>query len=278
MEKNIGIVGLGLIGASMAKSIKAKTSHHVFCTDVDVSVTEKALADKAIDNVLDNDNLNTCDIVILSLYPDDVISWAKENIKKLKRGMVLVDCAGVKANICKEISPLAFENGIYFVGGHPMAGIEKSGYDYSYAHLFDGASMILCKDQYTNIVAMKALELLFTDIGFMNITITIEKEHDRIIAFTSQLAHVVSSAYVKSETAQKRSGFSAGSYKDLTRVATLNEKLWTELFFSNRENLLSEVTGLISRLQEYANCLEKGDHGEMMKLLEEGKKAKEIVG
>lgn len=275
MNKTIGIVGLGLIGGSLAKALKEYTTHTVYGFDLDETVMRCAVEQHVMDDRLEADALGKCDIIIVALYPHDTIAFVQNNISRFKKGSVIIDCAGTKENICQSLSPLCVANGMYFIGGHPMAGKEMSGFTASSAELFINASMILCKDANTNIVALKQAELLFLSVGFSRVTITTAAEHDRVIAFTSQLAHVVSSAYIKSETAQKNSGFSAGSFKDLTRVAKLNETMWTELFFENKDNLLSEIDGIIAHLTEYKAALQNDDQSAMKALLYAGKIAKE---
>lgn len=272
MEKHIGIVGLGLIGGSFARAFKKFTPHVVFGLDLDAQAVQNALEQNAIDVKLEQ--LNVCDIIIIALYPNDTKAFIQDNISTFKKGAVIIDCAGVKENICNELSPLCLQNDLYFIGGHPMAGREKWGFDNSTAELFKGASMILCKDSNTNVVALKQAEMLLLSIGFESVTITTADVHDKMIAFTSQLAHIVSSAYIKSETAKTHNGFSAGSFKDLTRVAKLNEDMWTELFFHNKDNLLYEVDGIISRLNEYKKALLDNNHDEMKQLLLNGRLAK----
>lgn len=278
MIKTIGVVGLGLIGGSMIKLINKKTDHSLFGFDKDETVTQAAVSDGLLDGALTPETLNTCDTVIIALYPKDTIEFVKANIDNFKKNTVIMDCSGVKENICHELSDFVTEKGLYFIGGHPMAGVENWGYDSSFAELFEGATMILCQDENTNIVALKALELLFLSVGFASVTLTSATEHDKAIAFTSQLAHIVSSAYIKSDTANMQLGFTAGSYKDLTRVAKLNENLWTELFFENKENLLHEAQSLIERLLEYSKALENDDRDAMKKLLIDGRIAKERIG
>jgi prephenate dehydrogenase len=278
MNKTIGIIGLGLIGGSMARAVKAKTANTVLGFDINEDVLRSAAEQNAIDGVLAEEDICSCDMVIVALYPRDTIAFVERNVKNFRKGAVIIDCAGVKGNICKNLSPLAAKNNLYFVGGHPMAGIEKSGFENSSAHMFDGATIILCKDEFTNIIALRAAEMLFTDMGFLKVTIAAAAEHDKIIAFTSQLAHVVAGAYIKSETAKSHVGFSAGSYKDLTRVAWLNEHMWTELFLENRDYLTKEIDNLIARLGEYSKALKEGDGKELEALLGEGKKAKQENG
>ena len=277
-DKTIGIVGLGLIGGSLAKALKVNTSNRLLGYDINPNVIKQALAEEVLDDAPALTQLHECDMVLIALYPEATIDFIKENWDNFKKGTVIIDCAGVKAEICAELSQQAASKDLYFVGGHPMTGIERTGYEHSFAHLFSGGTMILCRDQYTNIIALKAAEMLFTAIGFLHITITSAAEHDRIIAFTSQLPHVVAGAFIRSETAKQQLGFSAGSYQDLTRVAHLNEPMWAELFMANRENLILEIEGLRTRLEDFAQALEAGDEQRVLKLLTEGKQAKQHYG
>lgn len=277
MNKTIGIIGLGLIGGSFAKAFKCLACHKVYGYDISRKTVQQALDDYAIDLELNEVNLNQCDIIFIALYPNDTKKYVIENIHLFKKSAVLIDCAGVKADICAELSPICAENEVYFIGGHPMAGKAHWGFTYSSADLFAGASMILCKDGYTNDVALKQAELLLLSIGFGNVTVTTAEVHDKMIAFTSQLAHIVSSSYIKSETAKAHKGFSAGSFKDLTRVAKLNENMWTELFFQNRDNLLFEIDGIIEHLNEYKQALENDNPAQMQELLKQGRLAKEAT-
>jgi len=274
-DKTIGIVGLGLIGGSLAKALKVNTSNKILGFDINPNVVKQALAEGVLDDQLD---LTQCDMVLIALYPEATIDFVKTNWDNFKKGAVIIDCAGVKAEICAELSQEAISRDLYFIGGHPMTGIERTGYEHSFAHLFSGGTMILCRDENTNIIALKAAEMLFTSIGFLRITITSAAEHDRIIAFTSQLPHVVAGAFIRSETAKQQLGFSAGSYQDLTRVAHLNETMWVELFMANRENLATEIEGLCDRLEEFAQALKDGDEQRMIALLSEGKQAKNLYG
>ncbi len=278
MNKNIGVIGLGLIGGSIAKAIKKNTKHKVFGFDKNEKTLSDAAAIGAIDNVFDDDSFAQCEIIVIALYPEETKRFFKDSVDKFKRGTVVVDCAGVKEVICNELSKLATDKGVYFIGGHPMAGNEFSGFENSSAELFAGAPMVLCNESSANIVALKAAELLFLSIGFGSVNITTAKEHDKIIAFTSQLAHIVSNAYIKSDTAKNHTGLSAGSYQDLTRVAKLNEFMWTELFMDNKENLIMELDSLIIRLTEYNDALKNADVPAMEKLLADGRIAKERLG
>lgn len=274
----IAIVGLGLIGGSMAKSIKLHTENIVFGADNNAVTIGSAITDGAINGELTDSNLAECDIVLVCLYPNATIDYVTNNIEKFRKGAVVLDCSGVKGNICEALSGFCKSHGCEFVGSHPMAGIEKTGYDSSFAHMFDGATMVVCQDEYTSEKAIKFAENFYHSIRFDKITYSTPVEHDRAIAFTSQLAHVVSSAYVQSSQAENQMSFSGGSYKDLTRVAKLNEVMWTELFIENKAALSIELRELIARLNSYADAIEDSDEATLMQLLENGTRMKNIVG
>ena len=213
-------------------------------------------------------------MVIIALYPKETVSFIKNKGYLLKKGAIIVDCCGVKRSVCHEIQLEALKYGICFVGGHPMAGIEFSGFEYSKGSLFKGASMILTPPEVTDDNVLNQLKSFFLSLGFGHIEVTTPEIHDSEIAYTSQLAHVVSNAYVKSPRAEMHDGFSAGSYLDLTRVAKLNPDMWTELFLENREYLAEEIQGLIMRLSLYKDALDKNERQELHRLLDEGTKRK----
>ncbi len=273
----IGIIGLGLIGGSMAKAIRLNTEHEVFGMDIDQSIITKAKIIEAINGELTEKNIGECDMVILALYPEATIKTVKQYAHLIKKGAYLIDCGGVKERVCDSISQLAKDNGFIFVGGHPMAGIEKIGFKYSNADIFTNAAMILTPDDNVKIEDLANIKIFFLSIGFGRITVKSAKDHDRIIAYTSQLAHVLSNAYVKSETASEHKGLSAGSFKDLTRVAYLNETMWTELFFENKNNLVNEISTLIDNLSEYKKALENGNEAKLRELLKNGREIKEAL-
>lgn len=274
---NIGIVGLGLIGGSLAKTIKNVTEHTVYGYDISDTVMRKAKLIGAADGELTPDTLGECDLVIIALYLKDTIAYIEENAARFKKGGIVLDCCGVKREICAAAVLLAQKEGFVFVGGHPMAGIEFSGFEYSKINLFENASMIITPPPGIPIEVIERLKKFFLSLGFGMFRITDPEEHDAMIAFTSQLAHIVSSAYVKSPAAMRHKGFSAGSYKDMTRVAKLNEKMWTELFFSNADHLITEIDALTARLNDYRQAL-TGKNKELMDtLLREGREIKQLL-
>ncbi|MBQ7864733.1 MAG: prephenate dehydrogenase, partial [Clostridia bacterium] len=231
----------------------------------------------ALDEEMDKDNLPTCDMVLVALYPGAIVEWITAHAQQFKPGALVIDCGGVKQEICRQLVPLAKESGWHFIGGHPMAGREFSGFKYAKDDLFDHASMILTPMGDEQPELLQRARDFFMDLGFRRVQFTTPKIHDEMIAYTSQLAHIVSSAYVKTPLAGRHKGFSAGSFADMTRVARLNEHMWTELFFDNRDALLPEVEGLVERLTEYRDALRDDDRQRMMQLLRDGREIKESL-
>ena len=273
--KNIGIIGLGLIGGSLARTTQNKTSYAVFGTDENDAIIKLGLNEEVLSAELSKNNAKYMDFLMVALYPLDVARVIREYVPYLKKGCIVVDCTGVKQIINNELSKELNEQGIYFIGGHPMAGKEVSGYSNSDDVLFSKASMLLCRDEYTNEEAFATATDFFKEIGFLKVVDTTPSEHDRIIAYTSQMAHVVSSSYIKSPTLEKRLGFSAGSFKDLTRVAKLNEYVWADLFLANKDDLLAEIDLFMGFMKEYRDALEKEDKQMLIQLLAEGRELKE---
>lgn len=272
---HIGVVGLGLIGGSMAKALKKYTSHMIYGCDIDPETIQAALADGEIDEEIHDNDVSMCDIVFLALYPRQAAAFVRQNLVEFKPGCIIVDLCGVKRYLVNQLQPLCVENGLCYIGGHPMAGREVWGYFVSDPDLFQGASMILTPMEDTPPEPLELLTNLFADIGFDTVNKTSPEDHDSMIAFTSQLAHVVSSAYIKSPRAMEHHGFSAGSYKDLTRVAKLNPQMWTELFLENGDMLSREIDAIIQHLTEYRRAIADNDVQGLYNLLDEGRKIKE---
>ena len=272
---NIAIVGLGLIGGSIAKAIKYNTDNTVYGYDIDRGVLLKAKLLGAVDEELTSDILPTCDMVILGLYPNDTLEFVRTHADKIKKGAIVMDSCGVKRVVCEPLWKVASENGFTFIGAHPMAGLHFSGFEYSDVGMFSEASMIIIPSKDVKIEDLEAVKSLYLKLGFTNIQISTPEEHDKIIAYTSQLAHVVSNAYVKSPEAEVHKGFSAGSYKDLSRVARLNEPMWTELFLENRENIIFEIDTIIENLKQYSDAIKANDADALIALLRDGTQKKE---
>jgi len=270
----VGIVGLGLIGGSFARAVKENTDHKVLGSDISSKAFYAAKLCNAVDDGLDEKNLGECDIVLVSLYPEKAVEYVIKNAALFKKGAYVIDCCGVKRFVCDRLLPVAGENGFVFLGGHPMAGTQTWGFEHSRGSMFRNASMILTCTERLNITELEKLKSFFVSLGFSKLQLSTPDEHDRIIALTSQLAHIVSNAYVKSPTARQRMGFSAGSYRDMTRVADLNNEMWTELFLENRDYLAGEIDTLVSNLKEYSKALKDNDADSLNRLLVEGKQNK----
>ncbi len=275
MPMYIGIVGLGTIGGSFAKAIKAYSEHTVYGADSNEEAVGYATFSGTIDGVLNEKNVGVCDLLLLALYPQAAADYLERVSPLLKKGGVVMDCCGVKRAIFDRCHSLAKQNGFTFIGGHPMAGAVASGFQASREKMFKGASMILVRDSADTEKALPdGLTDLFLEIGFNRLIVATPEEHDRMIAFTSQLPHIISNAYVKSPSAQKHRGFSAGSFRDMARVADLNVPMWTELFLENADFLAEELDILIEHLTAYQKALREHDEQALRDCLLEGVECK----
>ncbi len=275
-SKTIGVVGLGLMGASLCKALGAQ-GHRILGRDTDEHVQKYALLTGTIRGELTEENIPECDYLFLATYPGAAVETLKQLAPKIRRDAVVSDLCGVKKAVCEPCFALAEEYGFTFIGGHPMAGKQFSGIKYADGELFRNATMILVPRKQEDLFLVSQLSELLKETGFKSVTVTTAEKHDEMIAFTSQLAHVVSNAYIKSPTAAEHLSFSAGSYRDLTRVAKLNETMWTELFLDNAEHLGFELDCLIRALQEYRDAIAAGDAETLKKLLKEGRERKEAI-
>ena len=272
---------MGLIGGSFEKAFR-KAGHEV------LNLKDATSAE-----------IGRCNLIIVCLPPLMVAPWIIEHADDFAADALITDAAGVKGVVCPEVEPIAKTAKWTYVGGHPMAGKERSGYANSDAGLYKGASMIfsvtgcgvtelrgseddVATSQLRNFAtprqcdAIERLISIFREIGFARFAVTDPRHHDEMIAYTSQLAHVVSSAYVRDPLAAKHLGFSAGSFQDMTRVATVDPDIWTDLFLSNKESLDAVLTRLIDRLGQYRDAIRDGDAATLKALLAEGRKAKEV--
>ena len=272
----VGIVGLGLIGGSFAKAYTA-AGHKVLAMEKDESVLTFARLSEAVQGELTPKNVGKCDLVLLCVYPAAALKVMKELGPSVGKKPVVIDCCGTKRVIVKPGMKLARKFGFTYIGGHPMAGTQYSGFKYSRANLFNNAPMVIVPPTFDDIELLDKVKTLLAPAGFGKYSVTTAEEHDRMIAFTSQLAHVVSNAFVKSPTAVPHKGFSAGSYKDLTRVAWLNPEMWAELFLEDADYLTEEIAFLIEKLGEYREAIKANDRNRLIALLEEGKRRKEEI-
>lgn len=272
----VGIAGLGLIGGSLAKAYH-EAGERVLAYNRSRSVLDFAVMSGAVDGELTAENISECDILLLAMYPEAVIDYFREMAPHIGKSTVVMDCGGTKRKVCEACFAAAREYGVTFIGGHPMAGTHNSGFKYARANLFHGAPMVMVPPEPDDVELLEHAEKLLAPAGFGKFSITTAEKHDEMIAFTSQMAHVISNAYIKSPTAGQHKGFSAGSYKDMTRVAWLNPDMWAELFLENRDNLINEIDCFMRSMQQYRDALAAGSRQELVQLLDEGRKRKAEV-
>ncbi len=270
----VGIVGLGLIGGSAAKAFKA-AGHTVYAFDIDKQIVGYAELEGTVDAELSTGNIGNCNLLLLTATPQAVIAYISENAKHVSSDALVIDFCGTKRAVCEKGFALAVEHGFTYVGGHPMAGLQYSGYKYSKATLYNGASFIIVPAVHDDIVLLDRVKQSLLPLGFKKFVVTTADFHDRMIAYTSQMCHVVSNAFIKSPSAKFHRGYSAGSFRDFTRVSRLNEDMWTELFLENKEHLLDELDLLINSLGEYREAIAHDDADTLRSLLRDGRVAKE---
>ncbi len=272
----VGIVGLGLIGGSFAKAYHA-AGHTVLAFDTDRSTYDFAVLSGTVNGPLTDETLSTCDLILIAVIPSAAVGYLKQHAAHIGPKPVVIDCCGTKRVVCTACFPLAKQFGFTYLGGHPMAGTHNSGFKYATATMFHNAPMVLVPANHNDIELLSRVKELLAPAGFSRFSVTTAEQHDEMIAFTSQLAHVVSNAYIKSPTAGLHKGFSAGSYKDMTRVAWLAPKMWAELFLENKDFLMAELNTLIDNLRQYQDAMEHDDLPGLIQLLDDGRKRKEEV-
>lgn len=271
---NIAIVGLGIIGGSLAKAFTAYTDHTVIGINRSRETTERAFKDGAIHEVGTEESLKKADVVYMCTYPEHIVSYVRENADNLKKGCIITDVCGIKTGICGRLTEICEMSGLRYVGSHPMAGKEKFSYDASEAELFQNANYIVVPCS-ADEEAVETVSRLAKEIGCGMIRIATPEEHDKMIAFTSQLPHVLACAYVMSPCCPNHKGFSAGSYRDVSRVAAINENLWTDLFLSNKKPLSDEISVLIENLTTFRNAIDSENEEELRELLKKSRLIKQ---
>lgn len=272
----VGIVGLGLIGGSFAKAYREAGETVLACNRTEDTL-KFAMLSGAVDGELTEENIGSCDLVIIAVFPEAAEAFLRRMAPHIGKKPVVIDACGTKRKICSMCFPIAEEYGFTYIGGHPMAGTHKSGFKYARANLFHNAPMVIVPPSFDDIELLDWVKTLLAPVGFGSISVTTAEKHDELIAFTSQMPHIISNAYIKSPTAAAHKGFSAGSYKDLTRVAWLNPKLWAELFLENRDCILNELDWFIAALEQYRDAVKNDDFETLEKLLDDGRRRKEEV-
>lgn len=272
----VGVLGLGLIGGSLARAY-ALEGHTVYAADTDTQMLSFAMLTGAVSGALDEKTIPACELILLAIYPAGCADWLETNSRYIDPKALVLDCCGIKEEVCRRCFPIARQHGFTFVGGHPMAGSHFSGFKYSRATMFCGAPMVLVPPRFDDMALLQWVKDALSPCHFGSFSVTTAADHDRMIAFTSQMPHILSNGYIKSPTAQHHKGFSAGSYKDLTRVAWLNAPMWAELFLENRENVLFELDTYLENLKAYRDAIASNDRDMLVALLDAGKRCKEEV-
>ena len=257
----VGIVGLGLIGGSFAKAYH-EAGATVLAWNRSRSVLDFAVMSGTVDAELTEENIASCDLVLIALYPETTIAWFRRMAPHIGSHSVVLDCGGTKRTICAACFP---------------AGTQYSGFKNAKATMYHGAPMVIVPPDFDDVLLFDRVKQLLQPAGFSRFSFTTAEAHDEMIAFTSQMAHVVSNAYIKSPTASQHKGFSAGSYKDMTRVAWLSPEMWAELFLENKDNLLHELDIFMAHLGEYRDAMVRDDLPALTRLLDEGRRRKEEV-
>ena len=271
-----GIVGLGLIGGSFAKAY-AEAGWQVLGFDTDSTTLSFARLSGVVSEKLTEENIASCDIVLVCINPAAAVDYVRSMAPHIGAHGVVIDCCGNKRFVCEQLFAVAKDHGFTYLGGHPMAGNHNSGFKYARANLYHGAPMVIVPADFDDILLLDRVNALLAPAGFGRLSVTTAQKHDEMIAFTSQMAHLVSNAYIKSPTADSHKGFSAGSYKDMTRVAWLNPAMWAELFLENKDFLLSELDTFIAGLQQYRDAMAADNLSALTALLDEGRRRKEEV-
>ncbi len=263
------------MGGSIAKALKKTDKYYVIGYNRTEEITKRALSDGAIDEIWDGVSPIDADITILAVNPNVTVKLFETLPSLLKRGSILTDICGVKAEVVKMGEAVCKDKGIFFIGGHPMAGRERNGYDYSTEDLFFNRSYILTETANSDKETLNKLSQMALDMGCSDVTITSPEYHDKMIAYTSQIPHILAGAYMNSPTSATHKGYSAGSYHDVSRVASVDENLWSQLFLSNKDNLLYEIDILIRNLQDYKEAVARNDQSRLSGIIKTGRILKE---
>jgi len=264
---NIGIVGLGLMGGSIAKALYGQYDIHAY--DCDTAAIEYALKHQIIDyGYSDVESFfKATDIIYLCLYPRILVEFMQTNAKYIKSDSVIIEITGVKTELVKSLTP-CLDNRFDFIFSHPIAGREKVGVASSKLSIFVNANYVICPLEHNKTRNLELTEKLAKSMGFSNISYLSPEKHDEIIAYTSQLTHVLSLALVQSDTqSYDTAKFIGDSYRDLTRIAMINAPLWAELFLENRENLLQRIENFKKVLNDYESCLKNNDSDRLIELM-----------
>lgn len=264
---NIGIIGLGLMGASFAKRLSPQKDKTIYGIDQNEQTIQTALELNIIKEGSTNPDklIKKCNLIILALYPTMIKPWIVENQQYLESGTILMDISGVKTNIVEPVQAILRED-LELISIHPMCGRESRGIDFAQADIFDNANYIIVPTNKNTPTAIEAAKQLGKDLRVKNISILSCEEHDRMIGFLSQLTHVIAVSLMNTHDNSHLVEYTGDSFRDLTRIATINEDLWSELFLLNKDILLDEIDQFLDATKHFRDSLEKEDIDEMKRL------------
>ena len=263
------VVGLGLIGGSIARRLRGFKDTKIIGIDIDQRTLDMAMSDGVIDEgYTDGSVIKDADFILLCLYPERNVEFIKKYCKDLKKGAVITDVSGVKRFVIDSIKDVIPDD-VDFVGGHPMAGRETGGYQSSTDTLFDGASYLITPTPDNSAEAIALVREFAEYIGCVHIVTTTPKEHDAIIAYTSQLMHIVAIALCDNPMIERSTYFSAGSLRDCTRVAVINEKMWSELFLENKDELSMRIEEMQDSLEKIKEALKNDDRNKLEDIMKD---------
>lgn len=259
-DKKFLIVGLGLLGGSIAMGLK-KMNHEVYAIDIDEKAIQYALAHNIIlegSTSLDPDLIGKADVILSGLYPSMIVDWINENQKYMKPHTLITDVTGVKGPIVSKIQSLLRED-LEFIGAHPMAGKEVSGIKNADPSIFLPANLILTPTEKNTQEAIDFMREVGIELRFNRIVELSVEEHDEMIGYLSQLTHVIAVSLMNANDSTHLAEYTGDSFRDLTRIAKINENLWTELFLMNKENLIREISCFVDEVNDFKQALENED-------------------
>lgn len=271
----IAVIGLGIIGGSMAYALRGFKNAQIFGCDIDPSTCNKALDCGAVDKASTNpkDAIKNADLIILCVYPEMILEIISKNKDSFKPGAIITDVCGVKTHLAKSIEKI-LPPGTEFVGGHPMAGKETHGFDSASPELFGMCGYIITPTDSSTHKGTALIEEMARYIGATRIAKASPSEHDSVIAYTSDLMHVAASALCLDYNKKMNRAYTAGAFRDCTRIANINPQLWTELFIENKSFLLAELDRYIDSLIKFKSAIETSDKERLCSLLTEVRKNK----
>ncbi len=265
----IFVVGLGLIGASYAEGLH-QAGHHVYGYDLIEKNIEKGIHLGFLEQTSNLSKISVADLVILALYPKDNVDFIRTNKNLFTAGQILTDVSGTKSWMMTEVEAL-LPNGISYTSHHPMAGREQSGFDSRNYHMFKNANFIIVKGKKSDKKDIEVLELIAKNLKFGKITVTDAKTHDELIAFTSQLTHILAVSLIQSDHLKETKEATGDSFRDLTRIAKINEVMWTELFLENKDALVTKINEFMTELVYIKELILDNDKERLMNYLKEAK-------